>query len=652
MLKLESLRTVRVLTVHGGAFNDPIRCTIRHHELSVQPDASIISAASPLPLSRDEPRYEALSWTWGDDKPLARSSLHIIDAGHPSSRPQALAVKPSLCKALQYVRNSGHDRCLWIDVVCINQSNNPKKDTQVAMMADIYRSAQNVCIWLGEAARGSEAALDFVSERVVDLGQYEHITSEPRFTDAWGALGRLMMRPWFSRRWVVQEISLARRATVYCGNRYVTWHDFETAVSLFETAATRISKLFKQSKSWDYNPYPFGDMAAMDAIRLVHVRFDLFRRHDRTRAMIEYRQSLSELVVNLTSFEAKEPHDTIYAVLALANDTPSRTRTRGADPRAAQVFTINYNQPFVELCKQFLACAMSRTERHNLDILCRGWAPPIASELPSWVTTTANVALRRRRDAHEPSIIRYTRQHADQLVGSKPRYNACQSQQALYVASKSGTASDYCFGITADTKLSLFVTGFVLDDVGQTSTQCQDGIITAEWFRLAGWYPWAPGPANLSHPPQSLWRTLVGDRDNKGRLADNYYAKALSYAVTAVKPGTDAIDIQRLARDHDSVLGEYLERVKAMVWDRRLFVSRRGGHLGLAPKNTQTGDCEYLGYHAHITSLMTDPSPRYLYPLRLQCPGHLAQDEAKRRPASLRPGGRVLCRYHDGWKSH
>jgi hypothetical protein len=38
---------------------------------------------------------------------------------------------------------------LWVDFICIGQSNTPEKNAQFLLMGDIYSLAQSVCIWLG-----------------------------------------------------------------------------------------------------------------------------------------------------------------------------------------------------------------------------------------------------------------------------------------------------------------------------------------------------------------------------------------------------------------------------------------------------------------------------------------------------------------------
>lgn len=39
---------------------------------------------------------------------------------------------------------------LWIDAVCIDQTDHREKSRQVAQMGDIYRDAERVLVWLGK----------------------------------------------------------------------------------------------------------------------------------------------------------------------------------------------------------------------------------------------------------------------------------------------------------------------------------------------------------------------------------------------------------------------------------------------------------------------------------------------------------------------
>jgi hypothetical protein len=100
-------------------------------------------------------------------------------------------------------------------------------------MSEIYGRADQVCVWLGEGDRSSQMALRFIRKEVLQLQNFDELCESELASEKWSALLDLMQRPWFSRRWVVQEIALARRAMVYCGNDKISWKKFAVAVELF-----------------------------------------------------------------------------------------------------------------------------------------------------------------------------------------------------------------------------------------------------------------------------------------------------------------------------------------------------------------------------------------------------------------------------------
>jgi hypothetical protein len=640
----------------------------------------------PLVESDDEP-YEAVSWTWGGHK--GNASIYIEDG----KGWRTLEVRTNMIGVLRRLRRKDASRSVWVDQVCIWQANLYERNLQVAMMAHIYGNATSVCIWLGEHYDNSKLALDFIATTVSDLGVIEEITTTTKFSEEWTALGALMNRPWFDRRWIVQEISHAKLATVHCGEDSVSWTDFETAVSLFERDATRIAEIFHGNQKAEYSPDYFGDVQAMGATRLVQVKSRLFRRNDENQ-VVEYRYPLSDLVTELSSFESGDAHDMIYAVLSLAKDTHHRTEARdpskgnytssfNSSPSAGtsrghkrkhdaalatpsddhttahgdappdetrakrcrtdtskhggvpgetpaqestttkptdynirdatlakvavnafrknasdakkehKVFQVDYNQPFFQVCKQFLDfCLRYPTGNNNLDILCRPWAPMIeSSKLPSWIPTVKDAPFKVRTARFAPGGKQVARKNHDPLVCQSPTANSSASG---YNACRNQKAKEWRFGDDKDgeQKFSLFVSGFVIDEIGEIQTFSQLGNIPVEWFDLAGWNPWdATGKrASDSYAPERLWRTLVADRGPNGENAKVYYPKAFEYAIDNSTPET-GLETTNLAKRRNPILVEFLKRMMAVVWNRRLFKSEyHGGLLGLAPKKAQKSD--------------------------------------------------------------
>ena len=51
---------------------------------------------------------------------------------------------------------------MWIDAICINQSNVAERELKVGLMRDIYQQAEGVVIWLGLRKPKTELAFEFL----------------------------------------------------------------------------------------------------------------------------------------------------------------------------------------------------------------------------------------------------------------------------------------------------------------------------------------------------------------------------------------------------------------------------------------------------------------------------------------------------------
>jgi hypothetical protein len=121
-----SRRQIRLLILHVGEWEHPICCHLSSVSLGSKPD------------------YEALSYTWGTDK----KTRDITINGRP------FPVRKNLYTILKRLRRHvvGEDLVLWIDAICINQSNSAmaERTSQVKMMTTIYSSCRQVLVWLGD----------------------------------------------------------------------------------------------------------------------------------------------------------------------------------------------------------------------------------------------------------------------------------------------------------------------------------------------------------------------------------------------------------------------------------------------------------------------------------------------------------------------
>ncbi|RMJ18164.1 hypothetical protein CDV36_002119 [Fusarium kuroshium] len=235
---------IRMLHLEPGWGSTPISCTIH-----------LISLTSDPPS-----KYEALSYTWGDPK----VTREIIVNGY------LVNVTFNLYSALYRLRQPEETRVLWVDALCINQTDVDERGQQVGLMGKIYSICDNTVIWIGEPPvdtwpahwfgddrdhpslrwLGNEfvyystlrepvdpASVDIVFHVFANLRliQDSHLSEQPLFKDMTGAtfaypldynyycsmmaqaLAPFADSPWWTRIWTVQECILPQRATFIYG---------------------------------------------------------------------------------------------------------------------------------------------------------------------------------------------------------------------------------------------------------------------------------------------------------------------------------------------------------------------------------------------------------------------------------------------------
>jgi hypothetical protein len=140
--------------------------------------------------------------------------------------------------------------------MCINQSDHREKSSQVSMMGDIYRQAQQVVVSLEEPDEASEAAMSLLHKATTaiyhaEMGQQwpdmsEIIRASGVQRNQWINLLEFFQRRWFSRIWIVQEVLLGRRPVVVCGQCAVPFGALAEACARIMTHSHAFSTLLSE----------------------------------------------------------------------------------------------------------------------------------------------------------------------------------------------------------------------------------------------------------------------------------------------------------------------------------------------------------------------------------------------------------------------
>jgi hypothetical protein len=252
----------------------------------------------------NSPQFEALSYAWGNPKDLTPVALD----GH------VMLITVNLHRALTRLRQQTEERILWVDALCIDQSNLEERCIQVSQMQYVFRQASTVVVFLGEAWHGSDIAIDYMEMLARDPQLHYDPELEPHADchglDAWSEqlfsyLMQLFRLPWFQRTWTVQEFVLAQDVDFVCRDRILRGtdlRDFMSNVVIHFANCCRTGNTFiltQDPKAWDV-------LSQFQNINLYRVNPREHAKFIRFLTSVRYRQSC-------------DPRDKIYGILSLAD---------------------------------------------------------------------------------------------------------------------------------------------------------------------------------------------------------------------------------------------------------------------------------------------------------------------------------------------
>ncbi|EPE31154.1 hypothetical protein GLAREA_04121 [Glarea lozoyensis ATCC 20868] len=229
----------------------------------------------------DNPTYDALSYEWGDDtqhEPVWLNGSKVL-------------VREHLWYALHSLRDRNVRKALWVDFLCIDQTNPLEKNRQIPLMGFIYRRARQVVIWLGlhnqPVDKEHEQKLGYAKSVDTRAKQLAEIKLE-YFVHG------LIHEGYWNRAWIIQEVGMASTIMVYFGTESMEWNDF-----------VKLLNWYREKNS--------NDAATQTVIKL-----DAMRRSKFTQ---KGNFSLQNLVDGFRDAFCTLQHDKVYAFIGLANDT-------------------------------------------------------------------------------------------------------------------------------------------------------------------------------------------------------------------------------------------------------------------------------------------------------------------------------------------
>lgn len=136
----------------------------------------------------DSPSFTALSYVWGTYSPEPH---YVLCDNVP------IEVTSNCLSALKSLGRKLGTVSIWVDAICINQSDQAEKSRQIPLMGSIYSVATVVYVWLGPGTDRTDRVMAYLDK--IPLERYFKATkqgrSSPRIFAAGLFLSFLHLRP-------------------------------------------------------------------------------------------------------------------------------------------------------------------------------------------------------------------------------------------------------------------------------------------------------------------------------------------------------------------------------------------------------------------------------------------------------------------------
>lgn len=396
----------------------------------------------------DQP-YVALSYTWDSavEEPKQETesqpcyTLYLTDEGasrvcdNGKSSPATLNNTPlperhhlPLTRSLSSFFKLHHQKLiadkvyLWIDAICINQEDAAEVSRQILLMDEVYISASQVWIWLGEEQTDLAVIKAFATrvrpalQQACDaffrdgksrndfylwLSEFKPIDDEfwtteikldtppaPTWAEAWASYYHFLKdRRWFSRVWTLQELVLARNAVLVCHNDMIEWEAIEGLETIFSNLKWR--SFFQIFKDTDVSFKAAGVKKIKHRCQLFHILYFKYRltlaseihSQEHPEAGIpSWLYQFIELLAMTREMQTSVDKDYLYGILGLAK--------RFFPPEKARLLQINSNNSTADVFKWSCEIFVQYGYLHFLSLV-KDKLERKTPNLPSWVVDWA-----------------------------------------------------------------------------------------------------------------------------------------------------------------------------------------------------------------------------------------------------------------------
>lgn len=354
--------------------------------------------------------YKAISWMWDPLEERGTNSLKIDG--------RELGISPTIYRVITQLAPVFGTRYLWIDAICIDQTDpRPKdqvsqtgrpperpaktpseKEHQIPLMTTIYRGAHRVIAFPGVDER-EDLAAGFIGDLALymsmrrsplsflQLDRSDHFPYRER-RESWKAFFGLVQQPFWTRAWIIQEMVVAKSVTIRYGRSEIPFDVLGPLVMLFKMPEEGVTPIFVRDEGL-YNRNFRGGKFGIDFIGRLYGLHETYRAGPGEAACVPLSTgrmetvrcgmlSLPDLLVECAQSEATMAHDKVWALCGLIRDPEWNEKVKALQP--------DYSLPVKELYKQVaLAILTHGGDRHLALFGVAGKNNPDDDGAPSWV---------------------------------------------------------------------------------------------------------------------------------------------------------------------------------------------------------------------------------------------------------------------------
>jgi hypothetical protein len=354
------IRLLQILAHHANSPSDEMEAL----RLTSIDNDSLVSCAIEIVSLDDGPRYNTLSYVWGDEK----NKVPVLVNG------SVMQITVSLEGALRHLGQETEPFTLWADAICINQQDEVEKSSQVKFMKRIYQLAINVYAWLGPSTEDIDIAIDYLNvlgkdannAKIQDLSlpdirsilsddtreelisikvSLEELVKRAIFKIPWAHLNCFFENAWFSRVWITQEVAVPSDGAVVivCGDKRLEWQLLAASrlfISFFVMHFAHDLQGYRES------PEKAAFWYQMNRSNVNRVGMILGSRRSYQQEGSRPQESLFDLLVRIHVISkgliyvgATNPRDRIYALIGIAKDGHMYNYQLDYRKNCAQVYT-------------------------------------------------------------------------------------------------------------------------------------------------------------------------------------------------------------------------------------------------------------------------------------------------------------------------